>query len=319
MNGSAPSQPKITVHHVMHLVIWSVMKVKKLVRRFLCFCKQHRKPNTYRCYRGRLKPLRRRLGDRRIRSLTHDDIEHYLNRVNRNKAPDTVRANIGVVQSLFGFAVERGYLEKLPFAKLEKPPGRQRTRIPTDVEDVEVAMQATSAFRLIFLALRCTGARPGELAAATIADYDQEKRLIVLNSHKTEGTGRPRKIGVGVKLEALLRESVGDRSEGPLFLDERGNSWTSEKLSKNYKRCCRAAGLSEDLCLYLTRHKHATLLCEVAGIHAASLSLGHASIETTMRYVHPDDEKLAQYQDLLDPQDIGINLVGLFQRNGRYP
>lgn len=49
------------------------MRVKKLIKRFHAHCREHRSPNTVRSYVSRLRPLKKRLGDRRIESLDPDD------------------------------------------------------------------------------------------------------------------------------------------------------------------------------------------------------------------------------------------------------
>ena len=54
----------------------------------------------------------------------------------------------------------------------------------------------------------------------------------------------------------------------------------------------------KDLCLYLVRHEHATKLCEIQGIRAAQVALGHASISTTQRYDHPNEKEGRKNQDL---------------------
>lgn len=281
------------------------MKFRKVVKLFLEHTEQNRKPNTLRHYEGRLQSFRKRLGDHEIEDLKLEDVEDALNRANRRRdgtlwAPDTRRANAVVLQNLFEFALRRGYLKAKLFEKLEKPRTRKRDRIPTDEENQLVEDLATPEFRRIFRALRQTGARPGELASAQIEDYDPESRLILIADHKTATkTGRPRKIGVGEKLEALVREAIGDRKVGAIFLDRRGNAWTTQKLSAIYRRLRKAAGLPPDLCLYLQRHQHATILCEKVGIHAAAQALGHSSIQTTQRYVHPDDAQLSRNQDLV--------------------
>lgn len=251
--------------------------------------------------------MAKRLGSKKVKAITQEDIEKMLARLRRRadgslKAPDTRRANVVIVLTLFSFAVTRGYLKRAPFEKLEKPRQRPRERLPTKAEDAAVDQRATPAFRRIFRAMRLCGARPGELASASISDYRADQNLIVLEQHKTcEKTGRVRKIGVGEKLRAILTESIGARTQGPLFLDDRGKPWTAQKLSKRYKRCCRKAGLAEDLCLYLQRHAHATEMCEKAGVYAAAQSLGHADVSTTAsRYVKPKDSLLASNQDLID-------------------
>lgn len=281
------------------------MKVRKLVNRFMDFCREHRKPNTIRSYQSRLRPLVDAMGGRKLASLTMDDVEDYLRRANHwddgaPKAPDTRRANVVTIQKLFRWAVERQYLEAPIFSVLEKPRGRRRERIPTAEENGAIERLAEPDFRRVFLAMRYCGARPGELAAMQVEQYDRVNRLVVLKEHKTaEATGKPRKIGVGQRLAEVLAEAIGERTTGAVFLDREGRPWTSNRLSKEYKKLARRAGLAEDLCLYLLRHQHATEMCERAGIHATALALGHASLNTTARYVHSDDSLLAKNQDLI--------------------
>lgn len=282
------------------------MIVRDLVAQFLEHCERHRKPNTTRAYRSRLKSLIEQMGDREASTITLQDVEAYLVTANTTKAgkqksADTRRALAVAVEKLFRFALERKLIEAAIFEKLEKPRGRRRERIPTADEDRAIEAIAPPAFRLVFAALRRTGARPGELAAAQLEDYDRGRRLIVIRDHKTATvTGKVRKIGVGKKLEAILAEAIGDRTTGSIFLAGDGKPWTTQRLSKTYKRLCRRAKLADDLCLYLARHKHATELCEKAGIHATAMALGHSSIQTTMRYVHADDGLLSTNQDLVD-------------------
>lgn len=283
------------------------MKFRKVVKRFLQFVKQsNRKENTLRHYRGRIKEFRKRLGHRKINKLRLEDVEGALAKANhfkdgRPKAPDTRRSNAVVLQQVFAFAVRRRYLRKKLFDKLERPRARHRERIPTDEENAAIETRADPAFRLVFRALRQCGARPGELARAQIDNWDRGKRLLILKDHKTAtSTGQARKISVGEKLEALFLEAIGDRTAGHIFLDRRGNPWTTAKLSAVYRRLKKSAGLPDDLCLYLQRHQHATILVEKAGIHAASKSLGHTSITTTQRYVHTDDSRMPVNQDLVD-------------------
>jgi integrase len=105
------------------------------------------------------------------------------------------------------------------FGKLEKPRVAQRDRVPTADETAAILSQASPAFRLIYLALRQCGARPGELCRATIADVDRAANAIVLKEHKTaRTTGKPRRIPIGRKLGDLLAQAIADRQGGPIFL-----------------------------------------------------------------------------------------------------
>ncbi len=67
--------------------------------------------------------------------------------------------------------------------------------MPTAAETEAILARASPSFRLIYLALRQCGARPGELCRATIADIDRKSNAIVLREHKTaRKTGKPRRL-----------------------------------------------------------------------------------------------------------------------------
>ena len=75
------------------------------------------------------------------------------------------------------------------------------------------------------------------MARATVADWDRTTGMIVLQDLKTATkTGRPRKIAVGEKLEAIILESLGDRESGRLFRSPQGLAWTPQTLSATFRR-----------------------------------------------------------------------------------
>jgi integrase len=192
-------------------------------------------------------------------------------------------------------------LDKPVFGKLEKPRVGQRDRVPTAAETEAILARASPAFRLIYLALRQCGARPGELCRATIADVDRVKGIITLKVHKTaRKTGQPRRIPIGRKLGELLDQAIGTRTEGPVFLSPTGRQWRVGNLSRTYSRLRDQAGLPRDLVLYLARHECGTKICREKGIEFARRLLGHANISTTQRYMHLDDRELADAQDLVE-------------------
>jgi integrase len=173
--------------------------------------------------------------------------------------------------------------------------------VPTTAENEAILDRASPPFRLIYLALRQCGARPGELCRATIADIDRTANAIVLRDHKTaRKTGKPRRIPIGRKLGELLDQAIRTRTEGPIFLSPAGKPWKVGNLSRTYSRLRDLAGLPRDLVLYLARHECGTKICREKGIEYARRLLGHANISTTQRYMHLDDRELADAQDLVE-------------------
>lgn len=286
------------------------MLVNDLVRIYLGHVAQTRKPATHRQYANRLKPLTAVFGEREFASLSALELEDYLAQAGRwpeghphageQKAPDTLRANAIALQQLQQFAVDHSEISEPTLKKIHKPTGRLRERLPTEEETQAILAQADPAFVLIYRGLRQCGARPSELCGATIGEINRGSGCIELKHHKTEGkTGGCRRIAIGKKFGEIIREACGARESGPIFLGPRGKPWTAANLSATYRRLRDRAGLPKDLCLYLARHEHASLLCSQKGINAAAEALGHRNIATTKRYVKTDPKELRDNQDLV--------------------
>lgn len=282
------------------------MTVEAAIEKFLEWVKLHRADNTWRLYRSRLGAFARAYNGRELLSLVRLDLENWLARSSRRPdgtllAPDTRRANAISLSVWQRWCVDHGFLTAPIADNLEKPPGRQRERIPTDEETAKILEAGTPAFVRIYRALRQTGARPGELCGATIEQWQRDQGVIVLTDHKTAAkTGRDRRIAVGQKFSELLNEAVGDRTSGPIFLDDNGLVWNARRLSATYRKLRDKLGLPKDLVLYLTRHEHATQIVKKLGIFEAKEALGHTSIKTTQRYAHATDAERAKNQDVFE-------------------
>jgi integrase len=277
---------------------------------YLADVAERAKPATAAFYRARTKWIRETFGDRGWAELTPQLVLAALDRANRwpdgrRKAPDTQRANAIAWEQFQGWAIATGRLAQPITEKLAKPAGRQRDRLPSLDEIGRLLAGAPPDFAAIYQALLLTGARPGELCRATIADYDQAAGIVSLADHKTRAkTGRPRIIPVGDRCRALLQAAIGERTEGPVFLRRCGRAWTTGTLSQAFRRRRDGLGLDRSLVLYSTRHKFATELCHAQGIEAAAAVLGHSGLQTIRRYVHHDTEQLRKYAAGVDPGQL---------------
>ena len=277
------------------------MLIGQLIECFLSYCSRHRSPATLAFYRARLKKFCHDFNARELGSLTPLEIDEHLAKAGAGMSDSTRHHDAVALQRLQKFALEHKLLDAPVIGKLEKPRVGQRDRVPTAAETDAILEKASPAFRLIYLALRQCGARPGELCRATIADIDRAARAIILKDHKTaRKTGKPRRIPIGRKFGELLDQAIGTRTEGPVFLSPAGKAWRVPNLSRTYSRLRDLAGLPSDLVLYLARHECGTKICREKGIEFARRLLGHANISTTQRYMHLDDRELADAQDLIE-------------------
>lgn len=277
--------------------------VESLAVMFIEWLKRHRSENTLKMYTGRLKAFREAFGDRRPKKIKKWELEDHFLRENRwpdgtEKAPDTIRANYIAAEQLEKFALRNELIKKRFLYTFDKPVGRLRERLPTPEEVDKIKSVASPAFRLVYQALRQSGARPNEIARMTFADWDQSNSVIVLLKHKTAWkTGRPRKITVGEKLRGLILESLAGRTEGPLFVTPRGKAWTSNSISQTFSRYRNRVGVDKAVVCYSARHEHATAICSTLGMDAAADALGHVNTTMTRRYVHKDPATLRSNQD----------------------
>lgn len=282
------------------------MQIPALVDRFVRWCAEHRAANTVRLYKGRLTSFAVMFADRELSQLNPLDVEDWLHQADRKAdgslmAPDTRRANRTSFKRLQSWAIDHRQLAQPIIAKLEMPRGRRRTRIPTTPEILQLLRLTEKTFRLIYIALLRSGCRPNEMCRATFAHItttEDGTRMIVLAEHKTaKKTGKARRIPIGRKLGRVIARSVGDRTEGPLFLSPRGRQWTPSNLSRAFCTLKRKAQLPDDLVLYSARHHKGTNVCRKLGIKAAAEVLGHTQTSTTERYIHLTDGEIADYQD----------------------
>lgn len=257
--------------------------------------------NTWIYYRTQINALDPLLGDKEIETIRPAQLLQALAASGAGKRNATQRGRAVALQQIQKFALDNSLIEKPWLANIPKPSVDNRTRIPTRAETRALMRHATPQFRLIYECLRQSGARPNELCRAQIENYDPLRGVITLPRHKTaRKTGKPRLIVVGRKLERLLRLAIRGRKSGPIFRTRRGHPWTVKNLTTQYGRLRDQAGLDPELVLYSARHEAGTEFCAKHGILVASRMLGHATINTTQRYVHPDVEALRDAQDAAD-------------------
>jgi len=273
-------------------------------------------------YRTRLKTLRETLGNREFKSLTRSELLAWIDqeshwpddyrieaKQNQRKRPDTIRMILTVAAMLQNFALDREVIDA-PILKpkdLRKPKSRRRERLATPEETKQILAAASPAFRLIYQALRRTGARPNELVGANIEQIvsNGERRTLLIAHHKTSGKdGRLRKIPISRAVAEYFDAAIGDRTQGPIFLNSKGERWKREQLTTTFRRIRRRLGLDESLALYATRHEFGSAMTRKRGLLAAKEALGHSSVQTTEIYAHMNDDELHDCQaDLFDEED----------------
>ncbi len=286
------------------------MKVRKIVKEFLKHTAKQvesgdRSPATLRFYECRFKPLKKILGSMKWEKLKVQDVLKYLEESGKGLSPTTRSHDVTALKTLQNFAVSVLGLPRV-FEKIEKPRANRRERFAKQEDVDRLLTNASPAFSAIYRALFQTGCRPGEMCQLTIdqidwtATSDGTLGVITIKEHKTaRKTGQSRFIPIGEKFAVILREAIGERTAGTVFLTESGRKWNVSYLAAVHRELREKAGLDKALVPYSARHGFATkTLGASKDIKAVSELLGHSSVTMTERYTHPDVKSFGNIQNL---------------------
>jgi integrase len=157
----------------------------------------------------------------------------------------------------------------------------------------------------IFLTAAFTGLRRGELIALRWRDVDFANSLIRVRSSFAGGlfttpkSGRLRSVSLSTQVAAALARlaergwSTGD--DDLVFVGELGGYVDGSALRRRYVDAL-AAGGQRPLRFHDLRHTFGTRMIAKADILRVKEWMGHADVQTTMRYLHyvprPDDARL---------------------------
>jgi len=146
-----------------------------------------------------------------------------------------------------------------------------------------------------------TGLRVSELAAIQVKDIDFKRGFIKVQRRK-----RRKKtidsLAVSPELLKHIKEYLTDRTDGNLFVGERGNL-TRYGLQQIWKSAVKRACLPKELSIHSARHSMAVhLLKKTGNLRQVQKQLGHASPATTAN----------MYADI-SFEDMRDGVTGLYQ------
>jgi integrase len=223
-----------------------------------------------------------------IRRIDADLVEKYLR---RRKAENLGGSHAYVaLRTLMEWAKRNKYVTAHDL-DLVDPKLRKRGRRHYLPEDAEVfrAYRATQGkFREFLNVLMLTGMRPKEIRTVHVAEFDAERRQLVLWRHKTvERTGLPKAIPLPTdELVAICRAAAAGRTgDEPLFLTDRKLPWSYQAIRLRWSRLREKLGIDARFTLYSFRHWYLTMAVE-SGEDGAIVSelAGHSDPKTLEFY-----------------------------------
>jgi integrase len=260
-----------------------------------------------------IKPL---LGKFRVTALTQKDVEKFMHDVRLGKTATvektkprgkarvtggdgTARRTVGLLGSIFTYAVKEGLRPDNPVTGIERAPDNKRTRSlsPVEYRSFGVALDALEeeganpvAVRAIRV-LALSGCRRGEIYGLRKTEVDAHHQCIRFDDTKTGQQVR----AVGRTVMDLIQTSPGKEDVAFVFPAKRSDGHMKDV--KVFRKACELAKL-EDVTIHTLRHSFATAANELeySEITIAGL-LGHGRHSTTARYTHLIDHALVTAAD----------------------
>lgn len=232
-------------------------------------------------------------------------------------AASSCRVAMVHLRQFFRFLARENELPTNPAALLEC--GRAGRSLPETLhaDEVNTLLQSIDPADLPFGArdramlemLYGSGLRVSELVNLQAEQVDWEEGFL-----RITGKGRKTRYvplgGVAAKaLRSYLEHARpkllrnGRRAGNVLFLSNRGERLTRDRIRQIIKERARAAGLQENVYPHIMRHSFATHLLENgADLRVIQDMLGHASLSTTQVYTHVDQKRLVSLHQSFHPR-----------------
>ena len=288
-----------------------------------------KKTSTLIIDRGRIarhiKPL---LGVKSVADVTRADVEAFFHAVRQGKTATTIKTGprglarvaggpataartVGLLGSLFSYAIRIGLRRDNPVAGFERPPARRRDRTlnPEEYRKLGAALDdlAAEGTRPSVVAairtLALTGARRSEILTLKWDQVDKHRQLLRLAETKTGQQLRP--VGRAA-LDALASSPL---RKGNQFVFPAAHGQGPMVGVKLFREAVRRSGL-KDVSIHTLRHSFASMALALgySELTIAGL-LGHRLHSVTSRYAHHVDGNLIAAADTIAEQ-IAIKVDG---------
>lgn len=244
----------------------------KNVERFLDVkVELYKEKNTYINYKIDLKQLdlhmTQSLGDDWINEVTNDDMELYVQELRKKGyEPTTINRKIASASSLFGYCVDKGWINRNPMNGIELFRVYKKRKEVLEIEDIRKIIESTykrgvreknyefnsARNRFIIALLTTTGLRIGELININLKSLEKidEGYMINIDAEDIKNNIAKRVPIANKTLEYFneymyQREKNGFSENDILILSRTGKKMTRGAVDKMITKYCEKIGLSD--------------------------------------------------------------------------
>jgi len=257
--------------------------------------------NTINAYEGDINQFIRYITSRKKRITRVDelDITQFIKHIsNPGLASTTLSRKLSSLKSFFRFLIEEDKIKEDPTTVLESP--QIIRKLPSFLEIKEIVeilkqpdlstplgIRDRAALELLY----ACGLRISELLDLKIENIDFDEKFLICYGKG----GKERVIPIGqyainyltLYLTKVRGKLDKGKSDGVLFLSNRGKRMSRMGFWKRFKGYCNRMGLEKKVTPHTFRHSFATHLLEGgADLRVVQTLLGHNDISTTQIYTH---------------------------------
>lgn len=222
-----------------------------------------------------------------ITTSVADTLELKGTGANQNCALRTLRRMLSLAQ-------ETGILQAAPRVKLRKE--NQRTAVWDAKSEEALLAIASQPLKDVFLLCHDSGMRPDEIISLRWDDIRWDESLMFVREGKTRKSTRFVPLSDRVR-EALRTRAKRAKNEWVFPSKRKGTKTghiTHTGIERPFRIARKAAKLPKELVLYSARHSFATdLLDRTGNLKLVMDVLGHESVTTTQKYLHPSLKNIA--------------------------
>jgi integrase len=226
------------------------------------------------------------IADVKLEDATREDFTQWRDRLATGREPQTLNRYTGSVAAGLNRALELGYIGDarawtLRVLTNDASHDEATAVFLTPTQRHSILANAKPAAADFFRALELTGARPGELARATVADFDGEQLRL------THRKGRPPKLRTRYTVLSedgvtFLRRVCRDKLPAArIFFRENGKPWTLQTWGESMRaaiasyhgKCLPRNRLPDGASAYSFRHSRISELLQIHGIDPLTVAI----------------------------------------------
>ena len=269
---------------------------------FLPWCKKEHEahPRTHARYEQGTKPLIAAFGKMRLDAISSGHVERFKVSRGGQISPAGVNREVAVLRLLLNLAIRQEHIVRNPVNGVRfLPEGPGSMRIVSHEEERRYLEAAHPTLRDVATLIVETGMCPEEVFTIRKENVHLSKKYLFVPNGKTNF--RRRNVPLTDRCVGLLKPRLAASKGAYLFAHRLDPNRPMIDVHHVHHQAVKAAKIRPPFRLYDLRHTFGSRMA-MAGVDLPTLKelMGHSTITTTMRYVHPTPEHKRAAVDKLE-------------------